>query len=90
MTHGRRKRIQEEKSMNFLSRLFGQPSAGRPLLQPQEYKDRFMDSKQPHTLVDVRNADEFRGGHIPGAINIAVHELNNSILAVSNRRVVLE
>ena len=65
--------------MNFLSRLFGQPSAGRPLLQPQEYKDRFMDSKQPHTLVDVRNADEFRGGHIPGAINIAVHELNNKL-----------
>ena len=62
--------------MSFLSRLFGQSSANHPVIQPQEYKARFMDGKQPHTLVDVRSADEFRDGYIPGAINIAVHEIS--------------
>ena len=65
--------------MNFLSRLFGQSLANHPILQPQEYKAQFMDGKQPHTLVDVRTADEFKGGYIPGAINIALHELSGHL-----------
>ena len=65
--------------MNFLSRLFGQSSSNHPVIQPQEYKARFMDGKQPHTLVDVRTAEEFREGHIPGAINIAVQELGGKL-----------
>ena len=62
--------------MSFLSRMFGQSSANHPVIQPQEYKARFMDGKQPHTLVDVRTAEEYREGAIPGAINISVQELS--------------
>lgn len=60
--------------MSFLSRLFGQ-SATHPLIQPAEYQSRFVDGKQPHTLVDVRTPEEFAGGYIPGAMNIPLHEL---------------
>jgi phage shock protein E len=59
--------------MSFLSRLFG---GGSPSIQPADYKTRYMDPKLPHTLIDVRTADEFKGGHIPGSINIAVNDLN--------------
>jgi len=65
--------------MSFLSRLFGQSSANHPVIGPQEYKARFVDGKQPHTLVDVRSAGEFSEGYIPGAINIAVHELGGKL-----------
>jgi phage shock protein E len=75
--------------MSFLSRLFGQPSASHPLLQPQEYKTRFMDGKQPHTLVDVRSAEEFQGGYIPGAINIAVHELSGKLSKIPRDKPVI-
>jgi len=63
--------------MSFLSRLFGgAQGAGHPLIQPAEYKVRFIDGKEAHTLVDVRTPDEFNGGHLAGSINIAVQELN--------------
>ena len=65
--------------MSFLSRLFGQSSANHPVIAPQEYQARFVDGKQPHTLVDVRSAEEYAGGHIPGSVNIAVHELNGKL-----------
>lgn len=65
--------------MSFLSRLFGQPSANHPVIQPEEYKSRFMDGKQAHTLVDVRTDEEYRSGYIPGAINIAVNELSSKL-----------
>ena len=38
-----------------------------------------MDGKQAHTLVDVRTAEEFSSGYIPGAINIAVQELSGKL-----------
>ena len=65
--------------MSFLSRFFGGQTASHPLLQPAEYKSRFMDGKQPHTLVDVRTPEEFSAGYIPGAINIALHELGTKM-----------
>jgi phage shock protein E len=63
--------------MSFLSRLFGgAQSASHPRIQPAEYKSRFIDGKEAHTLVDVRTPDEFKSGHLVGSINIAVQELN--------------
>ena len=64
--------------MSFLSRLFGQ-SATHPLIQPAEYKTRFMDGKQPHTLVDVRTPGEFAEGTIPGALNIELATLETQL-----------
>ncbi len=66
--------------MSFLSRLLGgHPSANHPVIQPAEYQARFVDGKEAHTLLDVRTADEFRSGYIPGAINVAVNELNGKL-----------
>lgn len=30
-------------------------------------------AEQPLTLVDVREVHEYRGGHVPGAVNIPLH-----------------
>jgi rhodanese-related sulfurtransferase len=65
--------------MSFLSRLFGQSAANHPVILPADYKARFLDGKEKHTLVDVRTAEEFSSGYIPGAINIAVHELGGKL-----------
>lgn len=66
--------------MSFLSRLFGgHQTASHPVIQPADYKSRFVDGKQAHMLVDVRTPDEFRGGHLTGAVNIALQELNQRL-----------
>lgn len=66
--------------MSFLNRLFGGPgAAAHQLVQPAEYKARYMDDAMPHTLVDVRTPEEFSGGYIPGAININLQELQQKL-----------
>ena len=66
--------------MSFLSRLFGgQGSANQTAISPADYKARFVDGKEKHTLVDVRTADEYKSGYIPGAINISVQELSGKL-----------
>lgn len=66
--------------MSFLSRwLGGGQTASHPLIQPAEYQTRFVDGKVAHTLVDVRTADEFRSGYIPGAVNISLQELSQKL-----------
>jgi rhodanese-related sulfurtransferase len=80
---------QEENPMSFLSRLFGRPEANHPAIQPGEYKARFMDGKQPHTLVDVRTAEEFASGYIPGAINISVQELGGKLNKIARDKPVV-
>lgn len=49
----------------------GQPAAQR--IDPQAYVAQFSDA--PHFLLDVRTPQEFAGGHIEGAANIAVETL---------------
>lgn len=41
------------------------------------YRSQFFDGATAHTLVDVRSAFEFRQGHVPGAINIPLDELES-------------
>ncbi len=66
--------------MSFLSRwLGGGQTASHPLIQPADYQARFVTDKQAHTLVDVRTAEEFKSGYIPGAINISLQELNQKM-----------
>ena len=66
--------------MSYLSRLFGAPGASNhPVIAPAEYMSRFVEGKEQHTLVDVRTADEYRSGYIPGAINISVQEISGKL-----------
>lgn len=41
-----------------------------------------LDAKQVPVLVDVRTPAEFAAGHVPGAINIPVHELKGRIAEI--------
>lgn len=48
-------------------------------IQPAAYVSQFQNSTTPHLLVDVRTADEFASGHIPGAINIPVDQVGQRL-----------
>jgi rhodanese-related sulfurtransferase len=52
------------------------------VLTPQEYQQTYGEGGQGHFLLDVRLADEFAGGHISGATNIAVQELADHLSEV--------
>lgn len=76
--------------MSFLNRLFGGPgAAGHQLVQPTEYKARYMDDAMPHTLVDVRTPEEFSAGYIPGAININLQELQQKLSRIPTDKPVI-
>jgi len=81
----------EQQPVNILSRLFGGRAAtGHQLIKPDEYKIRFMQTKAPHTLVDVRTAQEFHGGAIPGAINISLQELPQKLKRIPSDKPVVD
>ncbi len=76
--------------MNLLSRLFGGPATpGHQLLKPDEYKAQFLQAKVPHTLLDVRTAEEVRGGSISGAVNISLQDLPQKLKRVSTKKPVI-
>lgn len=74
--------------MNLLSRMFGAGS-GAAHMTCAEYKSRFMDGKEAHTLLDVRTADEFRSGYIPGAVNISLQELGGKMSRIPHNKPVV-
>jgi rhodanese-related sulfurtransferase len=62
----------EFKNMDILSRLFGPPL---PVLNAQELNEKLKNGKHP-LVVDVRQPEEYRDGHINGAKMIPLGELN--------------
>ncbi|MBX2998077.1 MAG: rhodanese-like domain-containing protein [Caldilineaceae bacterium] len=75
--------------MSFLNRLFGGSAVGHSLVSPADYKSRYMEAAAPHTLVDVRTAEEFREGYIPGAINISLQELDQKLKRIPKDKPVI-
>jgi glyoxylase-like metal-dependent hydrolase (beta-lactamase superfamily II)/rhodanese-related sulfurtransferase len=59
----------------------GQPVAATPLLTPGQV--------DPATVIDVRQASEYRTGHLPGARNVELGALTRAAAAVAGRRVVI-
>lgn len=45
------------------------------LISPAGYLDDFAESDTEYLLLDVRTADEYADGHIEGAVNISLQEL---------------
>jgi rhodanese-related sulfurtransferase len=54
------------------------PSAS---IEPSELAAR-ISSKEAPFILDVRSPDEFASGHIPGAVNVPVHELSERLVAL--------
>jgi len=48
---------------------------GGNLISPQSYVSEYQSTGADHVLLDVRTPQEFASGHIEGAVNIAVEEL---------------
>jgi glyoxylase-like metal-dependent hydrolase (beta-lactamase superfamily II)/rhodanese-related sulfurtransferase len=59
----------------------GQPVAVTPLLTPSQVA--------PATVIDVRQASEYAGGHLPGARNIELGALTSQAASVDGRLVVM-
>lgn len=53
-----------------------------------DYRDQY-HNKGAHTLVDVRTRGEYYAGHLPGAVNIPLHELANRINEVDPEKPVV-
>jgi len=45
-------------------------------LTEPDYLKWLIDSRQPVVVVDLRQPQEFRGGHLPGAISVPLAELD--------------
>ena len=59
--------------MDLITRLFGSPAAG---IGPAEAQAKLREKGKPF-LLDVRQPEEFQGGHINGARLIPLHELQS-------------
>jgi rhodanese-related sulfurtransferase len=50
--------------------MVAEAKASVPSVSPAEVK-QILDRKEPAVILDVRDPDEFAGGHLPGAVNIS-------------------
>lgn len=73
--------------LNLLKSLMG-GSAGTAI-SPTRYKTEFADARKPHVLIDVRTPEEFKSGHIPGAINIDVQVLAQRLQDIPHDKAVV-
>jgi len=71
--------------MEFISKLFGASDRG---IQPSEAQAR-LDQKTKPFLLDVRQPEEFRSGHIQGARLIPLGELRQRINELPKNREIL-
>ncbi len=71
--------------MDLLSQLFGK---GINQVEPAQAKAKLSDKPAPF-LLDVREPDEFRSGHIPGARLIPLGELQRRIKELPRDREIL-
>ncbi|MFN8373679.1 MAG: rhodanese-like domain-containing protein [Anaerolineae bacterium] len=58
------------------------PASAAQDLSPAAYQTQFLASNTAHFLLDVRTAEEFASGHIHGAVNISVDELQSRLSEV--------
>jgi rhodanese-related sulfurtransferase len=56
-------------------------ATSRASIEPSELAARISSDEAPFVL-DVRSPDEFASGHIPGAVNVPVHELAERLLGL--------
>lgn len=52
------------------------------VISPDYYIENYTNTDADHILIDVRTPGEFNGGHIAGAVNIPVEELDQRLSEV--------
>ena len=57
------------------------------LFRQKDIKQGLLDFKavEGAVLLDVRTAEEYRQGHIPGSINISLQTIDKVLLEISNK-----
>ncbi len=58
-------------------------------LSIEDYQGQFIKSKTSHTLIDVRTAQEFKQGHIGGAVNIPLDKLRSRLEDIASDKPVI-
>ena len=71
--------------MNLFEMLFGKPVS---TIQATELSDRLKNGKRP-LVIDVRQPDEYRTGHIAGAKLIPLNKLSNRINELPQSREII-
>jgi rhodanese-related sulfurtransferase len=74
-----------EERMGFLAKIFGEPV---PTIQALELQEKLKNGKRPF-LLDVRQPEEFRSGHIAGAKLIPLGELGSRLREVPKGREII-
>lgn len=65
--------------MVFILRRFPKMMAGVPFISPKAVQDRLAAEGKDILVIDVRTPDEFRGGHIPNALNLPLGDLSGKV-----------
>jgi rhodanese-related sulfurtransferase len=73
--------------MNLLSQLFG--GGSKHNLSAADYKSRYVDNKTPHLLIDVRSPSEYAEGHIAGAKNYPLQELQQHLSKIPHGKPIM-
>ena len=55
-----------------------------PIMSVKELKSAIDDPKQKINVIDVRPAIQFNGGHVPGALNFPLEEIETSWKTISS------
>jgi rhodanese-related sulfurtransferase len=71
--------------MNLFESLFGKPVS---TVNAAELSDRLKNGKRP-VVIDVRQPDEYRTGHIAGAKLIPLNQLNSRIKELPQNREII-
>jgi len=72
--------------MQFFKQLF---AADTTSLNAQEAHSRLQDQKPAPFILDVRQPDEYKAGHIPGAVLIPLNDLGSRIKELPKDREIL-
>lgn len=67
--------------MQLFNKFFGESAKEYDDLTVGEYRETFGQAGS-HTLLDVRTIEEYRMGHLPGAINIPLDQLSRRVKEV--------
>mgnify|MGYP001001406101 FL=1 len=66
----------------------GSPAVPYTLINSSQLK-QLIASGEPLFIIDVRNSDEYRAGHIPGAVNITGIELGSVLSSIPRDRKII-